>query len=167
MEVKITSKSCIKLLLWLKSQVKETKLFCDGQTMVRVEGATDPRYSKRNCLLAMLTARGCVHAIQWALFWYEEGGAQPAAASGVLPAAQHSAGSSGSSLKSKHFPAGLSQLPRLLIHASVRPPEVLQHHPAFPLQFCCFQNFFPKYQKPNIAYSWSNSDKTSRQLHFA
>lgn len=64
MEVKITPKSCIKLLLWLKSQVKETKLFCDGQTKAQGEGELDPAYSNSKCLLALLTARACLHTTQ-------------------------------------------------------------------------------------------------------
>lgn len=55
MEVKITPKSCSKLLLWLQSQVKETKLFRDGQTKAGDEGEMDPAYGKSYCLLALLT----------------------------------------------------------------------------------------------------------------
>lgn len=55
MEVKITPKSCSKLLLWLQSQVKETKLFRDGQTKAGDEGEMDPAYGKSECLLALLT----------------------------------------------------------------------------------------------------------------
>lgn len=57
MEDKITPKSCSKLLLWLQSQVQETKLFCDGQMKAQDEGEMGPAYSKGEGLLALPTAR--------------------------------------------------------------------------------------------------------------
>lgn len=57
MEVKITPKSCSKLLLWLQSQDKETKLFCNGQAKAEDEGEMDPAYGKSECLLALPTVR--------------------------------------------------------------------------------------------------------------
>lgn len=52
MEVKINPKSCSKVLLLLQSQVKETKLFCDGQTKVQDKGEMDPAYGKTERVLA-------------------------------------------------------------------------------------------------------------------
>lgn len=49
MEAKITPKSCSKVLFLLQSQVKETKLFCDGQTKARDKGEMDPAYGKTEC----------------------------------------------------------------------------------------------------------------------
>lgn len=55
MEAKTTPKSCSKLLLWLQSQVKETKLFRDGQTKAGDEGDMDPTHGKSQRLPALLT----------------------------------------------------------------------------------------------------------------
>lgn len=130
MEVKITPKSCIKLLLWLKSQVKETKLFCDGQTKAQGEGELDPAYGNSNCLLALLTVRACFRTTQWTSFL--EQSAQPAAfpsASSTLPpipSRTDAPQASPEGLWALSQWSSLIQLPRWLTHTPARPPTALQ-----------------------------------------
>lgn len=85
MEDKITPKSCSKLLLWLQSQVQETKLFCDGQMKAQDEGEMGPAYSKGEGLLALPTARVTLVQLSGSSFCRD---AQPAVfplVSNVLP----------------------------------------------------------------------------------
>ena len=142
MEVKITPKSCSKLSLWLRSQVKETRLFCDGQTKAQDEGELDPAYGKSECLLALLTGVPLIQLNESCFLQRSSACCVSFSlqrAPNPFPEDSYTTNISGSSSKIKPFPNGTSSqgLPRLLLHTSVRPHTVLQgsncqkHHQPF------------------------------------
>lgn len=132
MEVKITPKSCSKLLLLLQSQVKETKLFCDGQTKAQDEGEMAPAYGKSKCLLALHTVRVTLIQLNESCFLQRCSACCASLSLQRAPTRSqqdgYTAATSGSSFKRKCFPNGTWSygVPRLLLHFSVRPHTVLQ-----------------------------------------